>query len=327
MKKTLDASFIIVNYNGKKYLKRLIESINQQSNPSHEIIIVDNDSSDHSAEYITRSYPRIKLIKSSNIGFGRGCNLGAKSAHGEFLIFLNPDVYLTPNYLSEYLNFYHQKSRQYSDPIGCLGCPNINFNTHPKSIRTFGGGIIDIFGTPRESSDSKKIDDSFFAYGTGLFISRQAFEKAKGFTPNIFLYGEEIDLCWRLKTLGYRHLVDNHNLFYHVGGGSKFGDNRPRQIALMTYGCFLDTFTNFQTITLIFVMPLYFLYLLSIIVFLPALKNFNFKYSQEIIIAFTKFFKNYKNILKFRKFVQSHRKINDLRLFKYISPIPSILLH
>jgi GT2 family glycosyltransferase len=327
MRKSPDISLIIVNYNGKKFLNRLIASIRQQSHSSHETIIVDNDSSDHSAEYIIHNFPEIKLIKSSNIGFGRGCNLGAKSAKGKFLIFCNPDIYFPKNYLSEYLKFYKLKSRQYPEPIGCFGCPAISFNSGLKSVHPFGGGGIDIFGTPFESADPRKIEDSFFAFGTGLFINRQLFEKVKGFTPNIFLYGEEIDLCWRLKTQGYRHLIDNHNYFYHFGGGSKFGDNRPRQIALMTYGCFLDTFTNFQTVSLIFILPLYFLYLLAIIIFLPVLRNFNFKYSLEIIAAFKKFFKDFKNIIKFRSFVQKTRTVDDLQLAKYISLIPSVFLH
>lgn len=327
MKKPFDASFIIVNYNGKKFLKRLIESIQNQINSTFEIIIVDNASTDGSVEYITKYFPKIKLIKSPNVGFGRGCNLGAKSAKGKFLVFLNPDVYLTKNYLENYLKFYHLKSLQYPEPIGCLGCPNLEFDTHPTSIRIFGGGILDIFGTPRESSDPKKIDDSVFAYGTGLFINKKVFNKVKGFTPNVFLYSEEIDLCWRLKTRGYRHLVDNNNLFYHVGGGSKFGDNRPRQIALMTYGCFLATFTNFQTITLIFVLPLYIFYLLAIIIFLPIIKNFNFNYVKEIFFAFKRFYWDFKNIVKFRNYVQNTRSVSDIQLAKYFSLIPSILLH
>jgi GT2 family glycosyltransferase len=327
MKRSPDISLIIVNYNGKRFLKHLIESIRRQSLLSHETIIVDNDSSDHSAEYIAKNFPEIKLIRSANIGYGRGCNLGAKSAKGKFLIFLNPDLYLPQDCLLKILKFYRLKSSQYSQPIGCIGIHGIKFGSDPKSFPPAGGGIIDLFGTPRESHNPQYIEDSFFSMGTGLFIKNQVFKKIKGFTPNIFLYGEEIDLCWRLKTQGYRHFIDNNNYFFHLGGGSKFGDNHPRQVALMTYGCFLDSFTNFQTVTLIFILPLYFLYLLSIIIFLPILKNFNYKYSFEIIIAFQKFFRDFKNIIKFRNFVQKYRKVNDLQLARYISLIPSIFLH
>jgi len=327
MKNSLDASFIIINYNGKKYLNRLIKSIQNQSNSSFEIIIVDNASTDGSVEYLSGNYPNILLLMAANVGYGQGCNLGSKFANGKFLIFLNPDVYLPKNYLKKHIHFYNIKTKQYQEPLGCLGCPTIEFNANPHDLKKAGGGIIDIFGTPSESHDQKRVEDSLFSIGTGLFIKRRIFNMVKGFNPNLFLYGEEIDLCWRLKTQGYRHLINNNNYFYHFGGGSDFGKNRPRQIALMTYGCFIDTFTNFQTITLLFILPLYFLYLSVIIISLPFIKKLNFNYSKEIFIAFKRFFLDYKKIIKFRNFVQNKRTSSDFQLSRYFSLIPSILLH
>jgi GT2 family glycosyltransferase len=325
--KKIDASFIIVNYNGQHYLDRLIKSIQNQTNKSFEIIIVDNDSTDNSVDFLNKNFPNFKLIRSSNIGFGLGCNLGAKNAKGEFLLFFNPDSYLTNTFLAQHLKFFKEKSLQYPEPIGCLGSPNKDFDSSSKLTRLFGGGVIDIFGTPRESTNPNLIEDSLFVFGNGLFIKRSLFEKVKGFTPNIFLYAEEIDLCWRLKIMGFRHLMNNQNMFFHVGGGSKFGDNRPRQIALMTYGCFLDSFTNYQTLTFLLLLPFYLLYLLAIIVSLTITKKFNFSYATEIIIAFKKFFTDYKKIISFRQFVQKNRKLTDFKILKYISLIPSILLH
>ena len=327
MIKTLDASFIIVNYNGKKYLKRLINSINNQTNSSHETIIVDNDSTDKSFEYINKYFPKIILIKSPNIGYGRGCNLGAKYAKGKFLIFLNPDIYCPRTYLNEFLRFYQTSSKQFSEPIGCLGSPSIGFNADLKIIPPANGGIIDIFGTPRESPSPSRVIDTFFSIGTGIFIKRDIFNKVKGFNPNIFLYGEEIDLCWRLKTQGYRHLIDNQNYIFHLGGGSMQGNNRPRQIALMTYGCFISAIENYQNLSLIVILPLYLIYIMLTIICLPIIKNFKLGYSLEMIKIYSEIFKDLKNILDFREFVQKNRTVSDFQLLKYISIVPSVFLH
>lgn len=337
MKSSPSASFIIVNYNGEKYLQRLLTSLLDQSNQSFEIIIIDNASTDNSLlkikEFINslktcpsgRRVKNFKLkINLSNLGYGLGCNLGAKKAVGQFLIFLNPDTFVPPDFLLNYLKFYRQKLTIYPKNIGCINCRIVEYNSPSTEPKDWGGGVIDIFGTPRESTNLQNVDDSFFVFGTALFIDRLLFLKTKGFHPNIFLYGEEIDLCWRLKTQGYRHLIDNRNFFYHLGGGS-FGNNRPRQVALMTYGCFIGTVTNFQTISLIFILPLYFIYLISILIFLPTLKGFNFKYNQELFLIFKKLLTDYKSILQFRRFVQNNRLVSDFKLLKYVSIVPSII--
>jgi len=320
----IKASFIIINYNGKKYLSRLIRSLLSQNEKKFEIIIIDNDSKDGSVEFISRKYPSLTLIRSPNIGFGRGCNLGAKHSTGEFLIFLNPDTYVPPTFLSKYLDFYSLKSKESPKPIGCLNSRVVEYGSKTSASRNCGRGVIDIFGTPKEVADNRIVEDSFFVFGTALFISRKAFIKAHGFNPNIFLYGEEIDLCWRLVNLGYRHLVDNDNYFYHFGGGS-FGDNRPYQTSLMTYGCFIASFTNYSAITLIILFPIYLLYLASLLIFVPFAKNLNFEYSIQILKTFSQFFSNHRNIFKYRKICLRTKTVNDYNLTKYLSLTPSIV--
>jgi len=321
----LSASFIIINYNGKKFLHRLLNSLFVQDNQSFEIIIIDNGSTDNSINFITKNFPSIKLIKSLNVGYGQGCNIGAKYAIGKFLFFLNPDIYLPDNFLSRNLSFYRKKNKLLNHPIGCITSIPLNFNSNPSVINYNSGGIIDIFGTPQRKSKPEIFDNSFVLLGACLTITRQLFNKIKGFNPNFFLYGEEIDLCWRLKIFGYQNLIDKNNHFFHLGGGSNFGRNRPKQVALMTYGCFIDSITNYQTITLLFLLPLYLVYLLSLLLFLPFFKNLNFNYTKELLFAFRQFLKDYNKIFKFRNFVQKNRTVTDWQLRKYISLIPSIL--
>lgn len=316
-------SLIIVNYNGEKFLPRLIKSILSQSEQSFEIIIVDNKSTDNSVDLVKHQFPVVKIILSSNIGYGRGCNLGAKYSSGQYLIFLNPDTYLHVDYLKNFINSYQEKKLSHPH-LGCFNCQVTEFNHNPKNAAHLQGSLIDIFGNPRQTTLPDRVNDSFLVFGTGLLIEKKIFNKIGKFNPNFFLYGEEVDLCWRLKTQGYLNMVTDDALLFHLGSGS-FGDDRPHQIALMLYGSFLCSLTNYQTSTLLFLLPIYAIYLILIGIFLPIFRKFNFKYTQEIIKVFSRLFIDFKNILKFRNKVQKQRRLSDWQLRKYFSFIPSII--
>lgn len=324
MKNKSLASFIIVNYNGEKYLPRLIKSILSQSTKSSEIIMVDNQSTDNSVDLVKQQFPTVKIVLSSNIGYGRGCNLGAKYSSGNYLIFLNPDTYLHVDYLKNITKSYQEKKQQSSNRLGCFNCKVAEFDTNPQKAPHLQGSLIDLFGNPRQTNKPDRVNDSFLVFGTGLFIEKSIFNKIGKFNPNFFLYGEEVDLCWRLKTQGYLIMVTNDALLFHQGSGS-FGDNRPHQIALMLYGSFLCSLTNYQTMSLFLLLPIYLIYLILIGILLPFTRKLNFKYTQELLKVFGGLFKNYQKIFRFRQQVQKQRCQSDWQLRKYFSLIPSII--
>lgn len=324
MKNKCLASFIIINYNGRRFLERLIRTIKQQTVSSFEIIMVDNASTDDSIEFVAKKFPQVKIIKSTNIGYGRGCNLGSKQAIGDFFVFLNPDIYLEPDYLEKITQFYYQKQKQYRQPIGSINSKFVDFDIEPSKYPDAVSNIIDIFGTPQALNDVSRIEDTFLAFGAAMFINAHTFKVIGGFHPNIFLYGEELDLCWRLKTHGYRNLITNDTHFFHFGGGS-FGSNRPKQIALMTYGCFIASFSNYQSLTLLAIIPVYFVYLLLLTLLLPITQKLDFSYSLELLSAFKSFFTDFDSLVKFRRLSQAKRTVTDYKLSKYITPVPSIL--
>ncbi|MBU4223242.1 MAG: glycosyltransferase family 2 protein, partial [Euryarchaeota archaeon] len=86
-------SVIIVNYNGKQYLKNCLSSLSAQSYPAIEVIFVDNASSDGSVEYVRKEFPSVRIIESKkNLGFAKGNNLGIREARGELIATLNNDT-------------------------------------------------------------------------------------------------------------------------------------------------------------------------------------------------------------------------------------------
>jgi len=98
-------SIIIVNFNGEKYLNECLESLKKISYTNFEIILVDNHSSDNSIKFVRSFYPEIKIIElQENLGFAEPNNIGARKAKGDFLLFLNNDTVVRPNFLKELID-------------------------------------------------------------------------------------------------------------------------------------------------------------------------------------------------------------------------------
>src|SRR5919199_3612201 len=93
------ASVVIVSFNSLRYLPACLSSIQAELGAADELIVVDNGSSDGSAEFVELRYPAARLIRASNTGYAGGNNLGAAAARGDFLVFLNPDTILWPGAL------------------------------------------------------------------------------------------------------------------------------------------------------------------------------------------------------------------------------------
>ncbi|MBP9817944.1 glycosyltransferase family 2 protein [Candidatus Shapirobacteria bacterium] len=318
-------SFIIINYNGAIYLPRLLKSISDQSESSHETIVVDNGSTDDSIKILSQLNHKFKLVKSTNIGYGRGCNLGASKSIGKFFVFLNPDTYLDRNYQKNILTSYNHSQKKSSLPIGCLNCIICEFDSKLPLTSSKIDSIIDIFGNPRGIPTTKP-NNSFVILGSGLFISHQVFRGIGGFNPNFFLYGEELDLCWRLVINGYRNVSVDRAYIYHLGSGS-IGKQRSYQLALMTYGSFLSAFTNYQATSLIFILPVYTLYLIFLALLIPIYLNFNTEYDRHLFKLFKNFIYTFPKIYNFRYQVQKQRTKTDFEIHHYLSLIPTAVVN
>ena len=320
------ATIIIVNYNGVKFLPRLLKSISSQAEKNIETIVVDNASTDTSVQYIKKEFPKIKVVKTENKGYGYGCNTGARHAKGKHLLFLNPDIYLPKDFTTKILSFFYQTQKNNPHKkIGAIGCKVINFDSNPKDTPNVTISKIDIFGNPLDLHISNPSQKTLIVGGIPFFIERKTFLQTKGFNENIFLYGEEIEYSWRIKILGYENFITPDVYFYHYGSGIVGKEASPQKIAFMIYGLFLASYTNYSLLTLLLICPIYLLYLITIFLSLPILTKFKLNYNYQILICFSKFFKNIKNINFYRNYVQKNRRLNDLQIIKYISPIPAVI--
>ena len=204
-------SIIIVNYNGKKLLETCLESLFNIKYDDFEIILVDNNSTDDSVDFITTNYPSIILIKlDSNKGFAEPNNIGAKIAKGKYLLFLNNDTIVTPDFISEMVNTVENDKK-------IAICQSLLL----KSDYTIdsSGDFIDELGVCYNSkSFVNGIREISSARGASMLIQKKIFDELSGFDETFFATFEDVDLGWRSWILGYKTVLVPTSVVYHVGG-------------------------------------------------------------------------------------------------------------
>ena len=204
-------SIIIVNYNGKELLQKCLDSLLNVKYDNFEIILVDNNSTDGTVEFITKNHPSIILIKlDSNKGFAEPNNIAAKIAKGEYLLFLNNDTVVTHNFISEMV-----KVMETDKKIAI--CQSLLLK--PDGSIDSSGDFIDNLGVVYNSKTKiDEIREVSSAKGASMLVRSDIFKKLNGFDQKFFVTFEDVDLCWRSWILGYRVLIIPASIVYHVGG-------------------------------------------------------------------------------------------------------------
>jgi N-acetylglucosaminyl-diphospho-decaprenol L-rhamnosyltransferase len=195
-------TLVVVSYDCKQWFARFFESIKAQTIFDRcEVLIVDNSSKDGSAEICEQELKSWKngrfLPTGGNLGFGGGCNFGARQAKGKYLFFLNPDIWLERDCLEALLKHAEASSAKVFTAAE-LGYGEESFMPGSQG---WGAPGFDIFGCTTTPSPGENLDE-FFAIGSFFFIQRELFEKIAGFDREFFVYGEEMDLSWRVRIAG-----------------------------------------------------------------------------------------------------------------------------
>jgi GT2 family glycosyltransferase len=238
-------SIIILNYNCKKLLFACLRSIMNMHYTNFQVVLVDNNSTDGSAEFILKSFndKRLKIIKlNENYGFSVGNNIGVSYTNSDYIVFLNPDTKVDPDCLT-----YMMSSLECDSSIG-VAQPKLIQMTNNLIDST--GGFIDKYGfvysRGLNEQDYGQYDKDrliFYAKGAALAIRRDLWNKLGGFDPIFFTYYEETDLCWRAQEHGYKVAYIPEAIVYHVGGASlakaqyrlKYNEAKGRLILLLKH--------------------------------------------------------------------------------------------
>jgi len=220
-------SVIIVNWNGARYLARCLQALHQQVVAPHEIIIVDNASSDNSFE-IVRDFPGVKwLPQHQNLGFARGNNVAVAAADlaSEWIALVNGDAFAEPEWLMNLL-LAAQQFPQFDAFASKL------LNAANPAVLDGQGDDYHISGRVRRIGFGKAVPDQqetchevFSPCAAAALYRRSAFVKTGGFDEQFFCYIEDVDLGFRLRLAGYRCLYVPASVALHVGSGSTGGQH------------------------------------------------------------------------------------------------------
>lgn len=234
-------SIIIVNYNTKKMTKNCIKSIEKSTLCNYEIIVVDN--SDKKDQKYNTADRKVRIIYTSNNGFGKACNKGAKIARGEYLLFLNPDTLIQNRTLDNCLNFLKTHRS-----IGAVGCKVTDANgkidhSCKRSIPTVSSSIMYLTGLSRLFPNSRFFSKYHLTYidenkiqsvgslsGSFMMMSKKIFNKVCGFDERFFMYGEDIDLCCKIRRSGYSVVYYPYASIIHLKGECGFKSGNPEII-------------------------------------------------------------------------------------------------
>lgn len=221
----LVVSIVIVNYNGRHHLEKCLPSVFATRKLQLEVIVVDNGSSDDSVAWTREHWPQVRVIaESRNLGFGLANLVGARTAKSNYLVLLNSDTVVTPDWLE------HLIRPLLLDPGIGATCSQLRLLARPEYLNARGGGMsrlgfgydIDFghpFAPPAGPEDAAPVD-VLFPSGAAMLMRRTDFLDIGAFDPSFFMYHEDVDLGWRLWLLGKRAVLCPASIVFHAFGGT-----------------------------------------------------------------------------------------------------------
>ena len=236
----MQLSVIIVNYNVRAFLENALISVQKAMNGiDGEIIVVDNASDDDSVEMVKQKFPGVRLIANThNAGFAAANNQGMKESKGSNILLLNPDTLLQEDTLHTMLSFFEQHP-----DAGLAGCKILNGDgtlqlACRRSFPTPWVALTKIFGLSALFPKSKlfgKYNLEFLDPGSSypvdavsgsfMFLRREVYEKTGGLDEQFFMYGEDLDWCYRITQSGWKiWYVSSTQIIHYKGQSAKRSD-------------------------------------------------------------------------------------------------------
>ncbi|MGE5351262.1 MAG: glycosyltransferase [Acidobacteriota bacterium] len=233
----IDLSVIIVNFNVKEFLQNLLGSIQKSTGKiSTEVIVIDNASDDGSVEILREKFPWVKLIASQkNLGFGRANNLGLEISQGKYILLINPDTIVQEDTFQKLISFFEK-----TPDAGLAGCKVLNSDgtlqlacrrgfPGPWTSFTKVTGLSKLFPKSRLFArynmtylDENQTYEVDAISGAFMMMKREVYEKVGGFDSQFFMYGEDLDLCYRIQKAGYKvYYVHDTQIIHYKGESTK----------------------------------------------------------------------------------------------------------
>ena len=218
---------VVLNWNGKSWLEKFLPTLVNHSKEA-TVFVADNASTDGSASFVKDNFATVKVIvNTKNGGYAKGYNDALKQIDAEYFVLINSDIEVTDGWLSPIISLMDSDKQ-----IASCQPKILDYNSKTKfEYAGASGGFIDNLGYPFcrgrifdfLEEDKGQYNDAievFWATGACLFVRAKHYNEVDGLDEDFFAHQEEIDLCWRLKNIGFKVMVEPKSVVYHVGGGT-----------------------------------------------------------------------------------------------------------
>lgn len=320
----------LVAWNGKKYLADLMGSIFNQTFKDFEILIIDNGSTDGTAEFFEKNYPELRLIKNKeNVGFAKGQNMGISKTQGEYVLVLNQDLILEADFLEKLADVMDKNPRAGSAGGKLLRLKdgqktNLIDSICHKIFKTHQ--VIELGSGQEDKGQYNETKQVFGVSATAPFYRRSALEEVKFdneyFDEDFFSYKEDVDLSYRLRLYGWQSWYVPEAKAYHDRSavGVKKGVNletanyRKKKSEFINFHSYKNHFfiliKNLTAYNLFWCFPYIFGY--ELIKFFYILF-----FEPKTLKALPVVFQKLSRMKKKRRIIIKNKKISDKKLFKW----------
>ena len=326
-------SVVILNWNGLRYLGKCIMSLMEQTYSGYEVILIDNASTDGSVEYVRQNFPSVKIIENRvNLGFAAGNNVGIKSASGDYVILLNTDTRVPPDFIEELV-----KCASMDPEIGSVGCRLLQEADVIKygPMFTNNGFIIPMF--MGNNLLPKRIDELYDGGGyciancaAAVLYRKSDLEVTGSFDSDYQFDWEDHDLGFRLALAGYKNLYTTATSVHHIGGasiGSAFSKDRYIRIIRNMLFTYIKNYEPQNVATrflFLFWVLVPFRHMVTVLFHeLRRLKNDSPQQAAllsrqaylSLFEIYIQFIRGLRNAIRKRAKVQTRRRVSDSRIF------------
>jgi len=316
-------SVVILNYNGARWMERCLASLKEQTIFSKlEIIVADNQSSDGSdklAEKLLQDWPNAQFVQNGgNFGYCEGNNLAVKPARGEFLFILNNDTWLERDCMEILLRETQAHQADASTPLV--------LNYDDDSYQSMGAQGVDIFGLASFHPPRAQTHEILMPSGSCFLIRRELFLKVGGFDKAFFMFGDEMDLSWKLWIAGGKAVAVPAAILHHrsaasvnpKGGGTiveirtndtkRYYSNRNSLLVILK---------NAQHVLLLLAVSMVCFFIVEGLVLLILIRRWSFV-RNAYIRGVTDCWKMRAHVLAERRKVKQFRKRSDWGMLRFV---------
>lgn len=313
-------SINILTWNSEKHIKKCLECCLNQNYNDFDIVVIDNNSSDYTVKTIEEYFNKIKIIRNSiNTGYSGGHNMGIRDSSSEYVLVLNPDVYLDKNYIKNIIEFL-DLNKEYGGAIGKI------LQYRDENVKSESANIIDTMGLSilkskqfiarnfgeLDNHSSIATVDCFGVDGMAAVYRREMLEEVKinneYFDEDFFAYCEDQDLSWRARRAGWKFAFINESIAFHVRTWKPKSlkyrleiKSETKRMALRNH--YLMILKNDEIIPFLLHFHFIFFRFIKII-------TYSILFEQKTLLAFYDFFKLFRKGIQKRKIIKKNRKVS-----------------